>query len=224
MHLPVEQNPDRVLKIKVWRILDARFIKRVFDVAASVLGVLFLCPFFALIAILIVSDSPGGIFYYQPRLGAGGKIFRLIKFRTMCQAPDQMLEEKLRLQPALKSEWSRYQKLKSDPRVTRIGRFLRRFSLDELPQLWNVMKGEMSLVGPRPILIQQRRIYGQAYNEYVQVFPGITGLWQVSGRNETTFARRVELDREYIQRWSLRLDIYILFKTFKTIFRQQGAY
>jgi lipopolysaccharide/colanic/teichoic acid biosynthesis glycosyltransferase len=114
--------------------------------------------------------------------------------------------------------------LKNDPRITRIGRFLRKFSLDELPQLWNVFIGEMSIVGPRPIMVNQRDMYGKSFEEYIHVIPGITGLWQVSGRNQNSFRRRVELDNEYIQRWSIWLDIYIILKTFKVVFWQQGAF
>jgi lipopolysaccharide/colanic/teichoic acid biosynthesis glycosyltransferase len=124
----------------------------------------------------------------------------------------------------LKAEWDSYQKLKDDPRLTRAGRLLRRFSLDELPQLWNIARGEMSLVGPRPMMPGQRGMYGEAFGYYTRVTPGITGLWQVSGRNQTTFARRAELDNEYIQSWSIWLDIYILFKTVKVVFWQDGAY
>ena len=199
-------------------------MKRFIDIELSALGLIFLLPFFGLMAPLIALDSRGSIFYHQPRLGRNGEAFDVIKFRTMYQNADQVLEEKLRLNPGLRNEWDYYQKLKKDPCVTRVGRLLRRFSLDELPQLWNVLKGEMSLVGPRPITTNQRELYGKSYEEYVRVSPGMTGLWQVSGRNYTTFARRAELDREYIQRWSIGLDIYILFKTIEIIFWQQGAF
>ena len=209
---------------KAWQILGLQLMKRVVDVFVSVSGLLFLAPFFGLTGLLIRFDSPGDIFYRQPRLGRNGKVFDLIKFRTMHQNANRILEEGLHLNPKLRDEWDHYQKLKGDPRITRVGRFLRRFSLDELPQLWNVLRGEMSLVGPRPITIDQRELYGKSFNEYTQVLPGITGLWQVSGRNDTTFARRAELDSEYIQHWSIRLDIHILFKTIEIVLWQQGAY
>ena len=199
-------------------------MKRFIDIVLSALGLVFLSPFLGLMALLIALDSHGGVFYRQPRLGKMGKTFDVLKFRTMYQNADKILDRELRINPRLKEEWDCYQKLKIDPRVTRIGGWLRRFSLDELPQLWNVLKGEMSLVGPRPMLIHQRRLYGEAYEEYVRVLPGITGLWQVSGRNDTTFARRAELDREYIRCWSIGLDIYILFKTIEIILWRQGAY
>jgi len=199
-------------------------MKRFIDIVLSVLGLIFLLPFFGLMALMIALDSRGGVFYRQPRVGRNSETFDVIKFRTMYKNADKILERELKLNPELKEEWNCYQKLKRDPRVTHVGRLLRRFSLDELPQLWNVLKGEMSLVGPRPMMIHQRKLYGDTYEEYAQVLPGITGLWQISGRNNMTFARRAELDREYIRRWSIGLDIYILFKTIEIVFWQQGAF
>jgi Undecaprenyl-phosphate galactose phosphotransferase WbaP len=202
----------------------AQLLKRMIDVVIAALGLFFLSPFFALTIILILIDTGGRVFYRQQRLGRNGRKFELIKFRTMYWGADKILADKLAGNPELKAEWDRYQKLRADPRITRVGRYLRKFSLDELPQLWNVLKGEMSLVGPRPMLVDQRELYGESFKEYIQVTPGITGLWQVSGRNDTSFARRAELDIEYIQRWSVFLDIYILIKTIKIVFWQQGAY
>jgi len=198
-------------------------LKRVVDIVASFFGLLVLAPFLGLMVVLIKIDSLGGVFFRQPRLGKDGRVFVPLKFRTMHRDADRILQEKMALDPELKKEWDRYQKLKNDPRITRMGRFLRKFSLDELPQLWNVLLGEMSLVGPRPMLVNQREIYGELFESYKQVTPGITGLWQVSGRNYTTFARRAELDDEYIQRWSLWLDIFILLKTVKVVFTREGA-
>jgi lipopolysaccharide/colanic/teichoic acid biosynthesis glycosyltransferase len=177
-----------------------------------------------LIAILIKLDSRGAVFYRQPRLGQNGQVFNMLKFRTMYRDADRIFKQALGRDLELKREWDAFQKLKRDPRVTRVGKFLRRFSLDELPQLWNVWKGEMSLVGPRPIMVDQRKLYGESIRLYIHVAPGMTGLWQISGRNETTFSRRAALDMEYIQRWSHWLDIYILFKTIKVVFWQKGAY
>ena len=202
----------------------AQLLKRMIDVAIAVLGLLFLSPFFAVTMLCILIDTGGRVFYRQERLGRNGKKFEVVKFRTMYWGADKILSEKLAGDPDLQAEWDRYQKLKADPRITRVGRYLRKFSLDELPQLWNVLKGEMSLVGPRPMLVDQRELYGESFKEYIQVTPGITGLWQVSGRNNTSFARRAELDIEYIQRWSVFLDIYILIRTTKIVFWQQGAY
>jgi Undecaprenyl-phosphate galactose phosphotransferase WbaP len=202
----------------------AQLLKRIIDVVIAALGLFFLSPFFALTIILILIDTGGRVFYRQQRLGRNGRKFELIKFRTMYWGADKILAEKLAGDPVLKAEWDRYQKLRKDPRITRVGGYLRKFSLDELPQLWNVLKGEMSLVGPRPMMVDQRDLYGEPFKEYIQVSPGITGLWQVSGRNGTSFARRAELDIEYIQRWSVFLDIYILIRTIKIVFWQQGAY
>ena len=168
--------------------------------------------------------SKGDVFYRQRRLGKNGQTFNMLKFRTMHPNAAGILKEELANGPELKKEWDRYQKLKNDPRITRVGRFLRRFSLDELPQLWNVLKGEMCLIGPRPILVNQLELYGESIKDCYRVRPGITGLWQVSGRNQTSFARRAELDLEYIQRWSIWLDIYILFKTIKVVIWREGAY
>jgi Undecaprenyl-phosphate galactose phosphotransferase WbaP len=202
----------------------SQVLKRAIDVLVSTLGIVFLTPLFGLVALWIKLDSPGSVFYRQVRLGRNGRAFHLLKFRTMHQNADQILLDELAGNPALKGEWDCYQKLREDPRITQVGKFLRRFSLDELPQLWNIARDEMSLVGPRPMLPGQRDLYGQTFENYVQVTPGITGLWQVSGRNQTTFTRRAELDNEYIQCWSLWLDIYILVKTFKVVFWQKGAY
>jgi len=198
--------------------------KRVMDLILSFLGLLFLSPILTLIAIMIKCETDGDVFYRQSRLGRNGRVFNLLKFRTMYQNAAALFKEELASDPELKKEWDGYQKLKNDPRITPTGRFLRRFSLDELPQLWNVLKGEMSLVGPRPIMVNQLELYGKTIKQCFRVNPGMTGLWQVSGRSQTTFARRAELDLEYIQRWSTWLDIYILFKTIKIVIWQQGAY
>ena len=202
---------------------QAKLIKRFIDVLASILGIL-LVPLLSLMAVAIKLDSPGGIFYRQTRLGKGGKTFQLLKFRTMYINAEDLLESTLAQNLALKKEWDCYQKLKDDPRITRIGRFLRKFSLDELPQLWNIVRGEMSLIGPRPFTPNQHQFYGRYYKDYIQVLPGITGWWQVSGRNQTSFIQRAELDNEYIQRWSLWMDIFILVKTIKVILWQDSAY
>jgi Undecaprenyl-phosphate galactose phosphotransferase WbaP len=201
-----------------------QFLKMVIDKLVAFFGLLLLAPFFALAAVAIKLDSPGRIFYRQLRLGKGGKTFRLLKFRTMYINANEVLKLKLARNPVLKAEWEDYQKLKEDPRITRVGMFLRKLSLDELPQLWNVFIGEMSTVGPRPITPDQSELYGPCYKDYIQVTPGMTGLWQVSGRNQTSFAQRAALDNEYIQRWSIWMDIFIFFKTIKVVLWQNGAY
>ena len=203
---------------------STRLPKRLMDIMLTVVGLLFLAPFLTLIAIMIKLESGGDVFYRQRRLGKNGQVFDLCKFRSMHKNADAILKEALDRDPELKTEWDEYQKLRNDPRITRMGKFLRRFSLDELPQLWNVLKGEMSLVGPRPMMVNQQKLYGDAFTAYMQVSPGITGLWQVSGRNQTTFARRAQLDLEYIQRWSVWLDIYVLLRTIKVVMWQEGAY
>jgi len=148
----------------------------------------------------------------------------LLKFRTMWSGAESRLEAILRDNPELLQDWEKYQKLKDDPRLTRVGRVLRRFSLDELPQLFNVLRGEMSLIGPRPILPSQRDEYGPAFVRYIRVRPGITGLWQVSGRNLLTFVERVRMDNDYLDRWSPALDFTILARTLWVVIKGQGAY
>jgi len=202
----------------------AQRVKRVLDIVfALVLGILAL-PVAALIAIAIVLESPGPLFFTQYRIGKGNRRFRLWKFRSMAPDAEQALWVYLEKHPAAAVEWWRRRKLKNDPRVTRVGRFLRRTSLDELPQLWNVLRGEMSLVGPRPVVEEEIARYGPAFSLYLQVTPGLTGLWQVSGRNNTSYRRRTELDSEYIRKWTLGLDLKVLLKTVPVVLGRRGAY
>ncbi|MDI6693928.1 MAG: undecaprenyl-phosphate galactose phosphotransferase WbaP [Anaerolineales bacterium] len=201
----------------------AQRFKRLMDLIASALGLLVLAPFFVIVALLIRLDSPGGVFYRQWRLGKGGRPFQLLKFRTMHLNADQLLQTYLEKDPLLKQEWDAYQKLKHDPRITRMGRLLRRFSLDEFPQLWNVLKGEMSLVGPRPIMLNQVELYGPRLEHYQRVLPGITGIWQVSGRNHHSFQKRAEFDVQYVMNWSVWLDIYLVIRTLWVVLRADGA-
>jgi Undecaprenyl-phosphate galactose phosphotransferase WbaP len=199
-------------------------VKRLIDISVSIVAIFALAPFLALISLMIRISSPGPIFYRQSRLGKDGKEFKFIKFRTMYINGDEIFQQKLKEDKGFRDEWKKFQKVRLDPRITGIGAFLRKYSIDELPQLLNILKGEMSLVGPRPIMVNQREMYGPGYHDYTQIRPGVTGLWQVSGRNHTTFARRTELDMEYIQRWSLWLDVYIIFHTFKEVVSKDGAY
>ncbi len=203
---------------------SAQTAKRLMDIFGSLLGLLVFAPLMGVSALFIKLDARGPVIYRQPRVGKNGIVFQLLKFRTMHYNADQLLLEALENDLPLKNEWAQYQKLKNDPRVTRIGRFLRKFSIDELPQLWNVLIGNMSLVGPRPFMVDQSELYGTYITHYIRVLPGMTGLWQVSGRSETTFPRRAELDREYIERWSLWLDIYIIFRTVKIVLFEKNAY
>lgn len=151
-------------------------------------------------------------------------MFRALKFRTMFVDSPDRLAHYLERDPALRAEWESVHKLKDDPRVTPVGRFLRRFSLDELPQIWNVLVGDMSLVGPRPIVVSEIERYGLDYAAYEAVRPGLTGLWQVSGRNDTTYQQRVDFDSYYVRNWTLRLDAQILVRTFRAVISGVGAY
>jgi Undecaprenyl-phosphate galactose phosphotransferase WbaP len=199
-------------------------IKRYVDVLVALFGGLMLLPFLGLIAILIRLDSKGGALYRHERLGKDGKIFRAVKFRTMVSDADEILVDYLKFHPEARQEWEATRKLKNDPRVTRVGKFLRRTSLDEFPQLWNVLKGEMSLVGPRPIVQDEVKHYKRGYTLYKRVRPGMTGLWQVSGRNDVGYETRVRLDEYYVRNWTSWLDLFILLKTGFVVLRRKGAY
>ncbi len=200
-------------------------LKRSFDIILSVLSLPLLLPIIGIIGILVKLDSKGNIFFIQERLGKDGTTFRCIKFRTMYENNQEILENYLEKNPKAKQEWETFKKLKGfDPRVTRIGKFLRRTSLDELPQIFNVLKGEMSLVGPRPYLPREKEDMKEFYETIVLTKPGITGLWQVSGRNDLEFDYRLKLDTWYVQNWSLWLDVVIILKTFKVVLKGEGAY
>lgn len=201
-----------------------RLVKRVMDLGLVVVFALPLFFLVALLGLLIRLDSPGSLFYGHSRLGLNGNRFKAWKFRSMVQNADRRLAEYLEHHPELREEWERDQKLKNDPRVTRVGRFLRKTSLDELPQLWNVLRGEMSLVGPRPIVEEEVKRYGPLFALYTKVRPGLTGLWQVSGRNDTTYAERVAMDAYYVRNWSPWLDLYILARTVWVVLFGKGAY
>jgi Undecaprenyl-phosphate galactose phosphotransferase WbaP len=198
--------------------------KRSLDLVLSLAGILVLSPVFLLLAIAIKVTSRGSVLYGQTRYGKGGKIFKALKFRSMIPNADGLLTKYLADHPECLFEWQRDHKLKTDPRVTPIGQWLRRVSLDELPQLFNVLAGQMSLVGPRPIVKAEIEKYGRRYRLYSRVRPGITGLWQVSGRNNTTYDERIALDEYYVHNWSVWFDAYILLRTVKTVLRGEGAY
>jgi len=198
--------------------------KRILDLVLTVAGGALILPLIALIALWVKIDSPGPALYSQARVGQDGTEFRAWKFRSMVLDADHKLARHLERNPQAREEWERDHKLRSDPRITAAGRFLRRSSLDELPQLWNVLKGEMSLVGPRPIVDAEIAKYGNSYHLYTKVKSGLTGLWQVSGRNDTTYEQRVTLDTFYVRNWSVWLDLYILFRTIETVLFRKGAY
>jgi Undecaprenyl-phosphate galactose phosphotransferase WbaP len=211
------------------RILDRNLIPksrvaRIMDLSLILLAAPYIILTFVIIMILIKLDSRGPVFYRQARIGRFGRKFHVYKFRTMVQNADQILQTYLENSPELKAEWLATHKLKQDPRVTRIGSILRKLSLDELPQLWNIVIGDMSLVGPRPIVDAEVEKYGKCFDLYIKVRPGLTGLWQVSGRNDTTYERRVELDEFYVLNRSLRLDLQILWKTVFVVLKKDGAY
>ncbi len=203
---------------------EARIIKRLVDMASVTLGLLLFWWVFAGLALLVKLSSNGSIFYGQKRIGRGGREFMAWKFRSMVQNADALLAGYLEAHPELREQWERDHKLKDDPRVTWVGRFLRRTSLDELPQLWNILRGDMSLVGPRPIVTAEIAKYGERFALFCKVRPGLSGLWQVSGRNDTTYGERVALDCYYVRNWSVWLDLVVLARTVRVVLLGKGAY
>jgi undecaprenyl-phosphate galactose phosphotransferase len=180
-------------------------------------------PAAVLIALAVVVQSGGPVLYSQQRVGRGGRTISVWKFRTMVVEADAVLQQVLDQDPALAAEWRQHRKLRRDPRVTGIGRLLRKTSLDELPQIWNILRGDMSLVGPRPIVEEELERYGDSASIYLAVKPGLTGLWQTSRRNDTTYDRRVQLDAEYVRTWSLAKDLQIVVNTVPAVIRGAGA-
>lgn len=199
-------------------------LKRVMDVSLILLTsplIIFVC---LVLAISVVISSPGPVFFSHRRIGRGGIFFSMWKFRTMCVNSAEVLEQHLAAHPEERDEWSRCHKLRQDPRITPLGKFLRRSSLDELPQLWNVLTGRMSLVGPRPIVAAEAEKYGSDFAYYLAVKPGLAGLWQASGRSTLTYDERVALDRRYAEQWSLLGDVKILLRTVTKVVNADGAY
>lgn len=201
-----------------------RVLKRCMDVSLVLLAAPVLLAVVMVVSWSIVLSSSGPLYYSHRRIRKSGEFFSMWKFRTMCQNSSEVLEMHLASHPEARMEWSRAHKLKVDPRITRVGSFLRRYSIDELPQLWNVLTGQMSLVGPRPIVAAEVEKYGDQFGYYCKVKPGMTGLWQVSGRSRLTYEERVALDCEYVKGWSLRRDFVILLKTFSSVLNQDGAF
>ena len=198
--------------------------KRLMDFAAAIVGGIILLPLLFYLAVAVKMSSRGPILFNHERIGRYGGRFKAWKFRTMFEDSHLVLEQYLEANPEAQEEWIRDHKLRFDPRITRIGRFLRKTSLDELPQLWNVIRGDMSLVGPRPIVTEEIAKYGPYYGFYTMVKPGITGLWQVSGRNNTTYDERVQLDAYYVRNWSPWMDVVLLLKTIRIVLFARGAY
>jgi exopolysaccharide production protein ExoY len=201
----------------------AAVVKRVVDIVGAIILGLVFSPLIATIVFLMRRDG-NAVIYRHRRIGRGGEMFSCLKFRTMVPNADQVLRELLENDPELRAEWIRDHKLRHDPRVTGLGRFLRRTSLDELPQLLNVLRGEMSLVGPRPVVREELLRYGRSVDTYLSAKPGITGLWQVTGRNNTDYRRRVVLDTYYVRNQNVLLDVYILTKTIGVVLGGDGAY
>lgn len=200
-------------------------LKRLVDVVATGLGLMILAPVFGVIALLIKWQSPkSSVFFKHKRVGKGGKAFYVYKFTSMVPNAQEVLKKILETDPQAKAEWEKDFKLKNDPRILPVGKILRATSLDELPQLWNVLKGDMSLVGPRPIVEDEKKYYGDQIADYLSIKPGVTGLWQVSGRNDTSYEYRVYLDSWYARHWSFWHDIVILLETVKIVLKRSGAY
>jgi exopolysaccharide production protein ExoY len=197
---------------------------RFLDILISATALIFFMPVLLAVGLLVPLQDGGPIFFGQKRIGLNGKEFRCFKFRSMLVDADKRLQEYLAQNAQARAEWAKDHKLKNDPRITRFGRFIRKTSLDEFPQLWNVLRGEMSLVGPRPIVRDEVIKYGVSFPKYVSVKPGITGLWQVAGRNDVTYTRRVAMDRFFSSHVTIALYIYILVMTVPAVLRQRGSY
>jgi undecaprenyl-phosphate galactose phosphotransferase len=199
-------------------------LKRLFDLA-SVIVILALFGWLMVIIALLIRVNGRGVIFGHERVGRGGRTFQCYKFRSMVPDSQRVLQELLERDPEARAEWERDFKLKDDPRITRIGKFIRKTSLDELPQLWNVVKGEMSIVGPRPVIQEEFDLYyGHAREHYLSVPPGLTGLWQVSGRNDLGYEQRVELDKRYVESWNVFSDFMIVMRTVKVMVVRRGAY
>jgi len=200
-----------------------RVVKRCVDIVLVVLFAPILLPVMVVVAALVRLRTPGPVFYSHRRIRRNGAFFAMWKFRTMCNNSAEVLEDYLASHPEARAEWRKNHKLRNDPRITGLGLFLRRYSLDELPQIWNVLTGRMSLVGPRPIVAAEVEKYGSRFGCYCKVKPGVTGLWQVSGRSDLTYDQRVALDCKYVNEWSLFLDLKILIRTLASVVNQDGA-
>lgn len=199
-------------------------IKRSFDIVGSILALLLFSPLLLMLALLVKTSSPGPVFYGHTRIGRNGKAFRCYKFRTMVQNGEEILKNHLLQNSAAREEWLATRKLQDDPRVTRVGAVLRKLSLDELPQLFNILRGDMSFVGPRPVVQDELDLYGRAAVYYLRSRPGLTGLWQISGRNDVPYRRRVAFDRRYVENWSFAFDLVIIVRTVPAVLASRGSY
>ena len=197
---------------------------RALDLVGATILLLIALPFLVILAIVLTFDSPGPLFFVQRRVGRNGRTFPCMKFRTMCRDADAALHAHLASSPIARAEWAKDHKLRDDPRITRLGGLVRKLSLDEFPQLFNILRGEMSLVGPRPIIQDEAIRYGRYIDEYTKVRPGLTGLWQVSGRNDVSYRRRVSIDCYYVRNRTIFLDLAILFRTLPVVLGAKGSY
>jgi lipopolysaccharide/colanic/teichoic acid biosynthesis glycosyltransferase len=207
-------------------VVDGNLIKRLFDIFFSLFIIIFFSPIYVLLMVLIAISSPGPIFYIQQRVGRNYRSFRCIKFRTMVSNADDLLATMMGNCPQMREEFEDSFKLKHDPRITKIGKFLRLTSLDEFPQFWNVLRGDMSVVGPRPLVPEELSKYGHRIDTVLKIKPGITGLWQVSGRNDIPYPKRIQIDVYYATTHNWLLDLWIVFKTIGVVIfpRNNGAY
>lgn len=214
--------PAKMRTADLYRTRDP-MSKRVFDRLFAALLLVFFAPFLILVAVVLLVTEGRPILFGHTRVGRGGQPFRCLKFRTMVPDAEARLQRLLDSDPAARQEWAETHKLSQDPRVSCVGHFLRRTSLDELPQLFNVLRGEMSLVGPRPIVEDESIYYGQHFADYLSVRPGLTGAWQVSGRSTTTYAQRVAIDVAYVRGRSFVGDLCVLFRTVRVVLLREGA-
>lgn len=198
--------------------------KRGFDVVGALAGIVLLSPLLLMLAALVKFSDGGSVVYGHARVGRNGSVFRCWKFRTMVENGDEVLATYLAANPQEREQWQAIRKLQNDPRVTRIGAVLRKLSLDELPQMVNILTGQMSFVGPRPVVEDELELYGSAAACYLQSRPGLTGLWQVSGRNDVSYGTRVAFDRHYVENWSFAFDLKILARTVPAVFSSRGSY
>lgn len=217
-------NNDSILQKKIWNLVIEKNFKRLIDILGGIVGTIVLIPLTIGIAIanLICKDN-GPIFYSQYRIGKNGKLFKMYKYRSMVVGADEKLKKYLEENENARKEYKKYKKLKHDPRVTKVGEFIRKTSLDEFPQFINVLKGDMSLVGSRPYLEREKEDMNGYYKYITTCKPGLTGLWQISGRSDVDFATRIDLDMQYYYNHSLKGDIKILFKTAMKLVKREGA-
>lgn len=215
---------NKIEKNKKTKDTIYKFIKRTIDILASIVGIILLLPMTIIIWIanILVKDK-GPVFFKQERIGKDGEFFKIYKYRSMVVDADDKLSKYLAENEEARAEYKKYKKLKEDPRITKVGKFIRNTSIDEFPQFINVLKGQMTLVGPRPYLPREIKDMGESFDEIIKVKPGLTGLWQVNGRSETTFEDRLRIDKEYVQKRGMKLDTKIFIWTIGKVFIKEGA-